>query len=99
MQTIGAGGTIVLMTKFDAGRWLALAERHRVTHAMLVPVMCARLLAHPDFDRTDLSTFRVKYCTSAPFAPAMKRDHRFLSPCRSARRHCHPAVLAPAPGA
>lgn len=74
VQTIGAGGTIVLMTKFDAGQWLALAERHRVTHAMLVPVMCARLLAHPDFDRTDLSTFRVKYCTSAPFAPAMKRE-------------------------
>ncbi len=74
VQTIGAGGTIVLMTKFDAGEWLALAERHQVTHAMLVPVMCSRLLAHPDFDRTDLSAFRVKYCTSAPFAPALKRE-------------------------
>ena len=74
VQTIGAGGTIVLMAKFDARRWLALAEQHQTTHAMLVPVMCARLLAHPDFDSTDLSAFRVKYCTSAPFAPAMKRE-------------------------
>ena len=74
VQTIGAGGTIVLMAKFDAAEWLRLAERHRVTHAMLVPVMCTRLLAHPDFDRTDLSAFRVKYCTSAPFAPALKAE-------------------------
>lgn len=74
VQTIGAGGTIVLMAKFDAGVWLAAAERHRATHAMLVPVMCSRLLAHPEFDRTDLSAFRVKYCTSAPFAPALKQE-------------------------
>jgi long-chain acyl-CoA synthetase len=74
VQTIGAGGTLVLMAKFDAGQWLALAERHRVTHAMLVPVMCTRLLAHADFDTTDLSAFRVKYCTSAPFAAALKRE-------------------------
>ena len=73
IQTIGAGGTLVLMPKFDAGAWLALAERHRVTHAMLVPVMYQRVLAHADFARTDLSSFRMKYCTSAPFAPALKQ--------------------------
>ncbi len=74
VQTIGAGGTIILMTKFDAGKWLALAAKHRVTHAMLVPVMISRILAHKDFDATDLSSFRAKYCTSAPFAPALKRE-------------------------
>ena len=74
VQTIGAGGTVVLMVKFDAAAWLALAEQHRATHAMLVPVMCSRLLAHEAFDRTDLSAFRTKYCTSAPFAPALKRE-------------------------
>ena len=74
VQTIGAGGTIVLMTKFDAGKWLALAQAHRVTHAMLVPVMITRILAHADFAATDLSSFRAKYCTSAPFAPALKRE-------------------------
>lgn len=73
-QTVGAGGTVVLMPKFDAGQWLALAARHRVTHAMLVPVMIDRILAHPDFDRTDLSAFRMKYCTSAPFSAALKRQ-------------------------
>jgi acyl-CoA synthetase (AMP-forming)/AMP-acid ligase II len=68
------GGTAVLMPKFDAGRYLELAQRHRATHTMLVPVQYARLMAHPGFDRTDLSSYRMKFCTSAPFAAALKAD-------------------------
>jgi hypothetical protein len=68
------GGTVVLMPKFDAGRYLALAQRHRATHTMLVPVQYARLMAHPEFERHDLSSFRMKFCTSAPFAAALKAD-------------------------
>ena len=68
------GGCVVLMPKFDALRWLELAQAHRVTHAMLVPVQYERLLAHADFDRFDLSSFRFKFATSAPFAAATKRD-------------------------
>ena len=41
---------------------------------MLVPVQYARLMALPDFDRFDLSAFRMKFSTSAPFAAALKRD-------------------------
>ena len=74
LQTLGAGGTAVLMPKFEAGQWLKLAQELHVTHAMLVPVMYQRLLAHPDFARTDLSSFRMKFCTSAPFAAALKRE-------------------------
>lgn len=72
LQTIGAGGCVVLMTKFDAGNWLAIAERYRATRAMLVPVMIERILAHPDFDDADLSALELKYCTSAPFSAAAK---------------------------
>ncbi|HMX17237.1 MAG TPA: class I adenylate-forming enzyme family protein [Rhodocyclaceae bacterium] len=72
--TLGLGGTVVLMAKFDAGRYLELAERHRVTHSMLVPVQYQRLMAQPDFDRHDLSSFRMKFCTSAPFHAALKAD-------------------------
>ncbi len=68
------GGTAVLMPKFEAGRYLALAQRHRATHTMLVPVQYARLMAHPEFERHDLSAFRMKFCTSAPFAAALKAD-------------------------
>jgi acyl-CoA synthetase (AMP-forming)/AMP-acid ligase II len=62
------------MSKFDAARYLALAERHRATHTMLVPVQYQRIMAHPDFDRHDLSSFRFKFCTSAPFRAALKAD-------------------------
>jgi acyl-CoA synthetase (AMP-forming)/AMP-acid ligase II len=72
--TLTLGGTVVLMPKFDAGAYLALAERHRVTHAMLVPVQYQRLMAHPAFDRFDLSSFRAKFSTSAPFAATLKAD-------------------------
>ena len=72
--TIVHGGTLVLMEKFDAGSFLTLAEKQRATHAMLVPVQYRRLMAHPDFDRYDLSSFRMKSCTSAPFPAALKAE-------------------------
>ena len=72
--TIAYGGTVVLMDKFDADRYLAVAERHRVTHTMLVPVQYQRLMASPRFGDFDLSSYRMKFCTSAPFAAALKAD-------------------------
>jgi len=71
---LACGGTVALMAKFDAAGWLGLAERHRVTHAMLVPVQYQRIMALPDFDRHDLSSFQVKFSTSAPFAARLKAD-------------------------
>jgi acyl-CoA synthetase (AMP-forming)/AMP-acid ligase II len=72
--TIGWGGTVHLMRKFDAHEWLRQAERHRVTHTMLVPVQYRRLLMQPDFDRFDLSAFHMKFCTSAPFGAELKAE-------------------------
>ncbi len=74
LPTIAWGGTAVLMGKFDARRFLELAEAHRATHAMLVPVQYQRIMADPEFDRFDLSSFRLKTCTSAPFSAALKAD-------------------------
>jgi acyl-CoA synthetase (AMP-forming)/AMP-acid ligase II len=74
LPTLGWGGTVVLMGKFDARTYLELAERHRATHTMLVPVQYSRIMALPDFDAFDLSAFRLKTCTSAPFSAALKAD-------------------------
>jgi acyl-CoA synthetase (AMP-forming)/AMP-acid ligase II len=74
LPTLALGGSVVLMPKFNAAGYLALAERHRVTHTMLVPVQYQRIMALPDFDDYDLSSFRFKFCTSAPFAAALKGD-------------------------
>ena len=72
--TLGQGGTAVLMGKFNAAAYLKLAEKHRATHTMLVPVQYQRVMALPDFDAHDLSSFKFKFCTSAPFAAALKAD-------------------------
>ncbi len=74
LPALGLGGTVVLMRRFDAAGFLALAGRHRATHAMLVPVLFERLLVHEDFARADLSSFQLKTCTSAPFSPALKSE-------------------------
>src|SRR5262249_16809853 len=47
---------------------------HRATHAMLVPVQYRRLMDLPDFDAFDLSSFKMKTCTSAPFGADLKAD-------------------------
>jgi len=74
LPTIARGGAVVLMPKFDAAGYLRLAEKHRVTHTMLVPVQYQRLMDLPEFDRFDLSSFVMKFCTSAPFHAPLKAD-------------------------
>jgi len=74
LTVLAQGGTQVLMRKFDVEGFLQLAARHRVTDAMLVPVQYQRILAHPDFDRYDLSSFRNTFSTSAPLRGSVIRD-------------------------
>ncbi|MXN66352.1 AMP-binding protein [Stappia sp. GBMRC 2046] len=74
LPALGQGARIVLQRKFDELAFLELAERHRVTHAMLVPVQIRRLIEHPAFGRFDLSAFKVKLSTSAPLPPALLRE-------------------------
>ncbi len=72
--TLGWGGSVYLMPKFDALRYLQLAQRVGATHTMLVPVQYQRIMALPEFGDFDLSRFLAKFCTSAPFHAALKAD-------------------------
>jgi long-chain acyl-CoA synthetase len=74
IPTLAHGGTAVLLPKFDAGEFLRLSERRRVTHAMLVPVQYCRIMERPDFGDYDLSSYVMKASTSAPFSAALKAD-------------------------
>ncbi len=74
LPTLFIGGTTVLMAKFDALGFLKLAEQYRVTHAMLVPVQYQRILAVPDFDDFDLSSFQLKMSASAPLHSDVIRE-------------------------
>ena len=74
LPTVAIGGKSVLMDKFDPTLFLRLAQEHRVTHAMLVPVQYRRIMAVPDFDHYDLSSFVMKTATSAPFEAWLKAE-------------------------
>ena len=74
LPALSGGGTVVLMPRFDARGFLELSERHRATEAMLVPVQYRRILDVPDFDRFDLSSYRMKFATSAPFSADLKAE-------------------------
>ena len=51
-----AGGTLVLMYRWDAGEALRLIAREKVTGMSGVPVMARELINHPDFATTDTSS-------------------------------------------
>ncbi|MBO9376151.1 AMP-binding protein [Sphingomonas histidinilytica] len=73
--TFGAGGSVVIMERFDPEACLALIERHRITHSALVPTLFVRLLRLPDAvkARYDLSSLRHVVHSGAPCAPEVKR--------------------------
>jgi long-chain acyl-CoA synthetase len=52
------GKQLVLLPRFDADAWLSLVERHRVAQTFVVPTMLRRILDHPRFVTTDLSSLR-----------------------------------------
>jgi long-chain acyl-CoA synthetase len=54
--TTAAGGTIVLMYRWDAGEALRLVAQERITSMSGVPVMARELINHPDFATTDISS-------------------------------------------
>ncbi len=54
--TTAAGGTIVLMYRWDAGEALRIIAKEQVTSIGGVPVMARELINHPDFATTDVSS-------------------------------------------
>jgi len=70
------GGTVVIMEKFDPEAYLALIEKHRITHSQLVPTMFSRMLKLPDEirGRYDLSSLEVAIHAAAPCPAQVKED-------------------------
>ena len=67
------GKQLVLLPKFDAGTWLELVERHRVTQTFVVPTMLVRILDHPRFPATDLGSLRSLSYGAAPASADLVR--------------------------
>lgn len=74
LLSLYAGDTTVIEPRFDAGRWLAAVQRHRVASTFLVPTMLARILDHPDLAATDMSSLRsISYGAAAAPRPLIER--------------------------
>jgi long-chain acyl-CoA synthetase len=71
-----AGGTNVIMEKFDAEEALAAIARHGVSHSQWVPTMFHRLARLPDEARSrhDLSSHRVAIHAAAPCPQDLKQQ-------------------------
>lgn len=53
------GGTTILMRKFDAESFLSRVEKHKCTHAFMVPTQFIVLLESPAIDKYDVSSMRM----------------------------------------
>ena len=76
LRTHRAGGTTIVMEKFDAEEALALIERHRITHSQWVPTHFIRMLRLPQSvrDRYDLSSHRCAIHAAAPCPVDVKQQ-------------------------
>ena len=74
LPALALGGTVVLMARFEAGRYLELAGSTARRTRCSCPCNTSASWRATDFARFDLSSFRVKFSTSAPFAAALKGD-------------------------
>ncbi len=63
-------GAMLLMDAFKAATFLDLAERERITHAIMVPAMYALCLLQGDLSKRALSHWRLGAYGGAPMPPA-----------------------------
>jgi long-chain acyl-CoA synthetase len=67
-------GALIVLPEFKAPAFLALAERERMTHTLIVPAMYNLCLLAPDFDTRDLSAWRIGGFGGAPMPePTIER--------------------------
>ena len=88
-----SAATSVIMERFDPEQYLALVERHRITHSQMVPTMFSRMLKLPDDVRDAATTCRrssrIIHAAAPCPVPVKQDDDRVVRPDhhRVLRRH------------
>lgn len=72
LPTVLLGGTLIIEAGFDAGRVLHTIARQQVSHTAMVPVQFQRILDHPDFDRSLVSSMRAMMSCGSPLPVGTK---------------------------
>jgi long-chain acyl-CoA synthetase len=57
--TVGSGGTLTLLPRFDPGKALEIIQRDEVNVFQGVPTMYGAMLHHPERDKYDVSTLKL----------------------------------------
>ncbi len=66
LSAVWGGRKMVILPQFEPGAWLKAVAEHKVTHSFVVPTMLKRIMEHPDFDKTDLSSLKLVAYGAAP---------------------------------
>ncbi|HLN76327.1 MAG TPA: fatty-acid--CoA ligase FadD8 [Nocardioidaceae bacterium] len=69
VPTLMAGGSMVVLPRFEPGEVLRAIEKHRITATMLVPSMIYAMLDHPDAESADLSSLETVYYGASAINP------------------------------
>ncbi len=95
------GGAVIVMREFKASAYIREAAAERVTYTVLVPAMYNLILLQPEFDRHDLSHWRVGGYGGAPMpvttidALAQKLPSLILTNAYGATESTSPATIMP----
>ncbi|MEU4742815.1 long-chain fatty acid--CoA ligase [Actinosynnema sp. NPDC023658] len=76
LPTLVKGGTVVIMSAFDAAEVLDQVETHRVTYMFGVPTMYNAIAACPRWEGADLSSLRHVNCGGAPVPESTIRTYQ-----------------------
>ena len=74
LPVMALGGRIVIMPKPDLTDFLALIERHRITHTFLPPTLIYMLLEHPQLAQTKRDSLQCFWYGAAPISAARLED-------------------------
>ncbi|MEM9670401.1 MAG: acyl-CoA synthetase [Pseudomonadota bacterium] len=76
MSMTRLGATLVIMEKFDPEGYLALVEKHKITHTQVVPTMFVRMTKLPEDvkKKYDVSTMRCALHAAAPCPIPVKEE-------------------------
>lgn len=76
MAILYLGGTVIIQERFEAERFLQAIEREHITYAMLVPILCERLLRSEHLPRYRTESLRYLGITGGHLSRDLAREAR-----------------------
>ena len=98
---LAVSGTLIFMAEFKRRDFLVLAQKERITHALMVPAMYGLCLLEPDLESFDLDEWRIgAYGSASMPEPTIRRFAQAfpklqMCNCYGATETTSPATMMP----